>query len=186
MRVHVQQLGAETRTIRRDLAATSYDCVRLIFVRDGSAVTSGDCASQPVAVGKTLLIAPNAHLGFEPEGNTTFTTLFVDADYLIEHFFWQHLDLIPDRDAARDLAAKLYPVPVQMLRLGEREIERLGPILDELVTLTETGQSTAGYFHTHALLFNVLEAISPLVHSAPVEMPPLTLHQRMKQVASPR
>ncbi|MFT3799140.1 hypothetical protein [Microbacterium sp.] len=60
--------------------------------------------------------------------------LLVDADYLIEHLFWQHLDVIPDRDAARDLAAKIYPDPVQVLRLGEHEVERLAPILDELVS----------------------------------------------------
>lgn len=55
-----------------------------------------------------MLIAPRAVIGYDPEGPVTITTLAVDTDYLIEHLFWQHLAVIPDRDAARDLAAKLY------------------------------------------------------------------------------
>ncbi len=133
-----------------------------------------------------MLVAPQSICGYEPEGDATVTTLAVDPDYLIEHLFWQHLDLVPDRDAARDLAAKLYPDPVQVLRLGEREVERLGPTLDELVTLTTTGQSAAGYFHVHGLLFAVLEAITPHVHHAAVETPPLTSRERAVRVASPR
>lgn len=133
-----------------------------------------------------MLVAPNVPLGYAAEGTTTVSTVAVDTDYLIEHLFWQHLDLIPDRDAARELAAKLYPDPVQVLRLGEREIERLGPILDELVAMTATGQIAARYFHVHGLLFTLLEAITPHVHHAAVEIPPLTSRQRAARVASPR
>ncbi|WP_147522555.1 hypothetical protein [Brevibacterium senegalense] len=110
----------------------------------------------------------------------------VDTDYLIEHLYWQHLELIPDRDAARDFATKLYPDPVQILRPGEREVRRLGPMLDELVTWTEAGLTAAGYFRTQALLCTVLETISPRVRHARIEIPPLTSNQRMKRVASPR
>lgn len=48
--------------------------------------------------------------------------------------------------------------------------DRLGPILDELVTHIETGQDEAGYFHTHALLLTVLEASAPHVRHAPIEV----------------
>src|SRR5690606_16039680 len=125
-------------------------------------------------------------VGSEPEARITITTLHLDTDYLIEHLFWQRLDLIPDRDAARDRAAKLNPEPVQVLRLGEREVERLEPILDELVTLTEAGQDAARYFRTHALLLTVLEAIAPHIRHAPVAVPPLTSRERAARVASPR
>ncbi len=107
-------LAAESRTTRRPVDASAHDCVRFLFVRDGSMILSGDCPQSPVVVGDVALIAPNALVGYEPEGWVDVTTLLIDMDdYLIEHLFWQHLDLIPDRDAARDLAAKLYPDPVQ-------------------------------------------------------------------------
>jgi len=133
-----------------------------------------------------LLIAPGVNLRCQPEGKATVTTLMLDTDYLIEHLYWQHLDLIPDREAARDLAAKLYPDPVQVLRLGERQLERLGPTLDDLVTLTEGELPPSRYFRAHALLLTVLAALAPLIRHAPVTVPPLTSRQRAVRVAPPR
>lgn len=176
---------AHTWSTRRPETPSIYDCVRVVVIRDGSAFISGECV-QPVTVGDAVLIASSARFGYKPEGRVTVTALNLDTDYLIEHLFWQHLDAIPDRDAARDLAAKLYPDPVQVLRLGEREFERLGPILDELVTHTEEPQNTVGYFRTQTLLFGVLDAIAPRVRQAPVRVPPLTPRQRIARVAPPR
>lgn len=149
-------------------------------------ILQGHAPPRPASVGDVVMTAPEVSVGYAPEGGVTVTTLLIDTDYLIEHLFWQHLDLIPDRDAARDLAAKLYPDPVQVLRLEEREVERLGPTLDELAALTASGQNAAGYFRTHSLLFRVLEAITPHVRHAPVEIPPLTSWERAARVASPR
>lgn len=154
-------IRVRTLTSRRRVEASAFDCVRFVVVRDGSFLI--DCASQvePIGVGDVVVVAPPTVVGYEPEGNAIVTTLFADTDYLIEHLFLQHLDLIPDRDAARDLAAKLYPDPVQVLHLGEREVERLGPVLDELVSRTEATQDAAGYFRTQAHLLTVLEAVAP-------------------------
>ncbi|MBK8868653.1 MAG: AraC family transcriptional regulator [Dermatophilaceae bacterium] len=177
---------AFTQDARRLSTPTAYDCVRFLAVRDGSMILMGDFPHRPVAVGDVVMIAPNIAIHCEPEGEVTMTTLYVDTDYLIEHLYWQHLELIPDREAARDLAAKLYPDPVQVLRLGERQAERLGPMLDELVTRTGDGQSPQVYFRIHALLFAVLAALAPLIRYAPVAVPPLTSRQRAVRVAPPR
>lgn len=179
-------VGIERTLTRATAQLISHDCVLLIVVRDGSMIMSFEGTAIPVGVGQALLIAPCTQLTYEPEGQATVVVLCVDTDYLIEHLFWQHLDLIPDRDAARELAAKLYPDPVQVLRLGEREIERLGPVLDELVALTATSPSAAGYFHVHRLLFAALEAITPHVHHATVEIPSPTSRERAARVAAPR
>lgn len=179
-------LVAHTRSSRLPVDQSAYDCVTILFMRDGSAIFSSDKLQQPISVGDSVLIAPNVITAYAPEGNAAASTLLIDTDYLIEHLFWQHLDLIPDRDAARDLAAKLYPDPVQVLRLGEREVERLGAILDELAMRTETRQTGAGYFRAHVLLLTVLEAITPHIRHAPVAVPPLTSRERATRVASPR
>lgn len=71
-----------------------------------------------IGAGDVTLIAPSVVTEREPEHHLTTTTLFADADYLIEHLFWQHLDIIPKGDAARSLAAKLYPESVKVLRVG--------------------------------------------------------------------
>lgn len=187
IRTHQRYTPVVTHTCsaRRPEAPSAYDCVRVAVIRDGSAFISGECV-QPVTVGDAVLIAPRARFGYEPEGRVSMTTLILDTDYLIEHLFWQHLDVIPDRDAARDLAAQLYPDPVQVLHLGEREVEQLGPILDELVARTATGQDATGYFRTHMLLFALLDAIAPHIRQASICVPVLTPRKRASRVASPR
>lgn len=177
---------AQAVRARRAAVKTAYDFVRIDFVTEWSVILDTGNALTPIRCGDAVLISPGTAVGYQPEGFAIFVTLLVDTDYLIEHLFWQHLALIPDRDAARELAAKLYPDPMQVLRLGEREAQRLGRILDELVILTEAGQSAAGYFRTHALLFTVLGAISPHIRHADVEVPPLTSRERAVRIASPR
>ena len=164
-----------------------FDCVRLVFVRDGTLILdTGRTRPAFATLGDTVLVAAGAPFGYRAEGAVTTTTLLIDTDYLIEHLFWQYLDLIPDRDAARELAAKLYHDPIQLLRLGEQSAVRLAPTLDELGTLTETNQDAAVYFRTHALLLTTLEEIAPHLHHAPIEMPLLTARERATRVASPR
>lgn len=177
---------ATTARHRRIMAATAYDCVRFMVVRDGSLILTNAGVGGSAAVGDVVLVAPNVEFGYEPEGIVTLTTLVVDTDYLLDQLFWQHLDVLADREAARDLAARLYPEPVQVIRLREPGVERLGPILDELATLAETVPSPSGYFRAHALLFTLLTAIAPLVRHAPVTVPPLTSRQRAVRVAPPR
>lgn len=156
-------IAAVTRATRRAVRPTAYDCIRFVIVREGSILPDCDLPLPPVLEGEAALIGPTVSFGYQPEGASTVTAILVDTDYLIERLFWQYLDLIPDREAARDLAANLYTDPVLVLHLGERNTEHLGPILDELATRTATAQDTAGYFRTHALLMTVLEAVAPHV-----------------------
>lgn len=184
--VALRPLAAESRTGSREVHATALDCVRLVFIRDGSVILTGDCSDHPVVVGDAVLVAPKALVGYAPEGEATVTTLAIDTDYLIEHLYWQHVGVLADRDAARDLAARLYPDAIQVLRLGERQTERVGPILDQLIVLTEREPSPSRYFRAHALLLGILATIAPRVRNAPVALPPLTSRQRALRVASPR
>lgn len=177
---------ARTIITRRGIESSEYDCVSFCIIRDGSMLFTADDGLRPLTLGDCLLTAPHTPIRCLPEGEVMLTLLLIDTDYLIEHLFWQHLAIIPDRDAARDLAAKLYPDPVQMLHLGERQLERLGSILDDLVMLTSQEQSPSSYFRAHALLFTVLATIAPLVRHAPVGVPPFTSYQHAKRVAPPR
>lgn len=82
-----------------------FDCVRLLFVRDGTVILDTGRPSPVFAKpGDAVLVAAGAGLGHHTEGKAETTTLLTDTDYLIEHMFWQHLSLISDRDAAAHLA----------------------------------------------------------------------------------
>lgn len=95
----------------------------------------------------------------------------VDTDYLVEQFFWQHVDVFADRLAAYDHAARLYPEPVQGLRAGEAALALLGPLLDDLETLTSGESGAARFLRVQALLFTMLDLFAP--HITTTAVPPV-------------
>nr|WP_236667765.1 AraC family transcriptional regulator [Nonomuraea sp. K271] len=144
----------------------------MVVVRDGSVILTGGIGTRPVSAGAVVLVAPGVLFGYTPEGRATVTTVLLDTDYLIDAFFWQHLDLFADQQMARDLAVRLYPDRLQVLRVGERVVERLAPVLDDLITVTAGEPGAAGFFRLQVLVSEVLGVVAPHVRAAPgVPMP---------------
>lgn len=80
----------------------AYDCVRVIVVRDGSAILFSEFGQRPVTLGEVVVLSANVLCGSEPEGHITVTTIYLDTDYVIDQVFWQHIDQLQDRlDAQR-------------------------------------------------------------------------------------
>ncbi len=82
--------------------------------------------------------------------------------------FWQHAALLTDRLDAQDFAAELYSEPAQLLHLGEDRVGMLTPWLDELVALSIDGPSPERFYRMQALLFAVLDVVTPFVRTTPV------------------
>jgi len=163
---------ARTRTIHQPIAPVAYDCVKLIFIRDGSAILLSEFGERPVTVGDVVTLAANALCGSEPEVAITVTTLYLDRDYIIDQVFWQHSAFLTDRWDAQDFADELYSEPAQTLRLGEDRAWMLMPWLDELVSLSLDGPSPEHFYRMQALLFAVLDVITPYVKTTPVRRSP--------------
>lgn len=162
-------------TRRRVMVPTTYDCVRFVIVRDGSVILT-DKEHCSATVGDVVLVAPNTRFGYEPEGIVTVTTVAVDTDYLIEQLFWQHVDVFADRLTAYDYAVRLYPDPLQVLRIGEAALQRLGSLLDDLEALTDPDQgSPARFFRVQTLLFAVLDLLAP--HITAARVPPVEVRR---------
>lgn len=68
-------LLARTRTVHRPVGPMAYDCVKVIVVRDGSAVLFSEFGQRPVNVGDVVLLGANTLCGSEPEGHITVTTI---------------------------------------------------------------------------------------------------------------
>ena len=68
---------ARTESIHRRRDPIAYDCVKLIFVRAGSAWLFSEFGERPVRVGDVVLLAANTLCGAEPEQRVTVTTLFL-------------------------------------------------------------------------------------------------------------
>jgi AraC family transcriptional regulator len=81
---------ARTRTIRAGIAPVAYDCVRLIFVRSGSAILLSEFGERPVAFGDVVALGSHTLCGSEPEESITVTTIYLGRDYLADQVFWQH------------------------------------------------------------------------------------------------
>lgn len=158
---------ARTRAIHAPIAPVAYDCVKLIFVRSGSAILLSEFGEKPVIVGDVIALGANTLCGSEPEGAITVTTVYLDRDYTVDQVFWQHAARLADRWDAQDFADELYSEPAQILHLGEDRAGMLMPWLDELVILSINGPSPDRFYRLQALLFAVLDVITPYVATTP-------------------
>ncbi len=175
---------ARSRTVHAPIDPVAYDCVKLIFVRHGSAILLSEFGEQPVNTGDVIVLAANTLCGSEPEGSITVTTLYLDRDYVIDQVFWQHAALLADRLDAQDFAAELYSEPAQILHLGEDRAGMLMPWLDELVALSLDGPSPERFYRMQALLFALLDVVTPYVRTSPVRRSPT--QRRTAHPTSPR
>lgn len=163
---------ARTESVHRPRDPIAYDCVKLIFVRAGSALLFSEFGERPVSVGDVVLLGPNTLCGAEPEGSVTATTLYLDRDYVVDQVFWQHAAVLNDRLEAKDFIEARYAEPAQVLRLGEDRAGYLMPWLDELGRLSLDGPASERFYRMQALLFAVLDVVSPFVKATTVRRSP--------------
>lgn len=163
---------ARTESVHRRRDPIAYDCVKLIFVRAGSAIVFSEFGERPVRVGDLVLLAANTLYGAEPEGWLTATTLYLDRDYVVDQVFWQHAAILADRLEAKDFMAARYSEPAQVLRLGEDRAGYLMPWLDELGRLSLDGPAPERFYRMQALLFAVLDVVSPFVQTTATRLSP--------------
>lgn len=166
----VRPIAAQTRTFHSEVLPVAYDWVKLIFVRDGSAILLSEFGERPVAVGDVVALAANTLCGSEPEGSITATTLYLDRDYVIDQVFWQHAALLADRLDAQDFADELYSEPAQILRLGESRLSVVAPLLDELVTLSTEDRPVRDFYRMQALWFSIADVIAPFIQTSPIRI----------------
>lgn len=163
---------ARTESVHQPRDPIAYNCVKLIFVRAGSAIVFSEFGERPVTVGDVVLLAANTLCGAEPEEWLTATTLYLDRDYVVDQVFWQHAAILADRLAARDFIAARYTESAQVLRLGENRAGNLMPWLDELGRLSLDGPAPERFYRMQALLFAVLDVVSPFVATTAVRQSP--------------
>ena len=166
-------LVARTRTLHRPVGPVAYDCVKLIVVRDGSAILFSEFGQKPVRPGDVILLGPNVLCGSEPEGHITVTTIYADTDYVIDQAFWQHAGILHDRLDARGFTEKVYSDPAQILRLGEYRTGMMMAWLDEMVALSLDGQFQRRFHRLQALWFAIMDVVTPYVRISPARLTPL-------------
>lgn len=157
-----QVLLARTATIHRPTGPIAYDCVKVIIVRDGSAILFSEFGQKPVRLGDVILLGPNVLCGSEPEGYITVTTIYADTDYLIDQAFWQYAGILHDRLDAPTFVKETFTEPAQIVRLGEHHAGLLMPWLDELIA--HSLDDGAGFLRMQALWFAIIDRIAPHIN----------------------
>ncbi|MEZ5125983.1 MAG: AraC family transcriptional regulator [Thermoleophilia bacterium] len=150
------------------MGPVAYDCVKVIVVRDGSAILLSEFGKRLVKPGDVILLAANTLCGSRPEGNITVTTIYADTDYVIDQVFWQYVGVLQDRLEAQDFAATIYTEPAQILRLGEDRAGMLMPWLDELVALSVENRPVQNFYRMQALWFSITHVVAPFIKTSPV------------------
>lgn len=158
---------ARSKTIHAPIAPAAYDCVKVIVVRDGSAILLSEFGQRTVKVGDVILLGANTLCGSEPEGHITVTTISADTDYIVDQVFWQHVGVLQDRLHAQEFAATVYTEPAQLLHIGEDRAGMLMPWLDELVALSIENEPVTNFYRMQALWFSVAHVIAPYIKSSP-------------------
>ncbi len=167
-RMRYRPVRAETRVRRRPLGPAAYDCVRVGVITDGSAIIGDRSRLRPVVRGDAVLVAPNEYCRVEPEGSTTVTTVFLDSDYFADQVFWQYSNFLSDRLAAQAAMGTIYPEPIQIVRLGEKCLEALTPVLEELVELSQCATDrAANFFRVQALVAMLIDSMLPQILRRP-------------------
>ncbi|MBB2955973.1 AraC family transcriptional regulator [Pseudoclavibacter helvolus] len=165
-------LLARTQTVHHPVGPVSYDCVKVVVVREGSAFIFSEFGQQAVRPGDVILLGTNVLAGSAPEGQVTVTTVYLDTDYVLDQVRWQYAAFLQDRLDAQKFADTLYTEPAQILRLGEDRAGMLMPWLDELVALSIDGNFVDHYLRIQALWFQIAYVIAPFVKVSPVRISP--------------
>lgn len=163
-----EPLIARTATIHQPMAPAAYDCVKLVVVRDGSALLLSEFGQRFVTVGDVVVLNANVLCGSEPESHITTTTIYLDTDYVIDQVFWQHAWLLHDRLDAERFTNAVYSEPSQVLRLGEDRTGMLMPWLDELVALSIDGGFGSHFHRMQALWFSIADVVMPFLKVTPI------------------
>ncbi|MCX4471348.1 AraC family transcriptional regulator [Micromonospora sp. NBC_01655] len=167
-----QPLLARTRTFHRPVGPATYDCVKLVTVRDGSALVYSEFGEKHAKAGDVLLRGANVLCGAQPEGHVTVTVIYLDLDFILDQFFWQYINLVKDRFASQSVADTIYTEPAKLLRLGEDRVGMLMPWLDELVALSVDGQYQQRFHRMQALWNAVIDQVSPFIQVSPTRILP--------------
>ncbi|WP_145000521.1 helix-turn-helix domain-containing protein [Kocuria rhizophila] len=150
-----------------------YDCLKIVFIRSGSAIVFSEFGRQAVSVGDAILLGPNVLFSSEPEELVTFTSIYVDTDFALDQFFWQHSAVLHDRFDAPGFAEKVYSEPAQILRLGRDRAGTVVSWLDEMVALSVEEQFRERFNRLQALWFAVMDVLGPFIRVSPVRLTPL-------------
>lgn len=164
---------ARTETHIERVRPVSYDSMKFIFYRQGTAVLLSGGAQFRVAEGDLVVLSAGVKCGAIPRGAVVTSTLYLDPDYLHDLVFWQYSPHLADRRQAVDVVAEIVKDPVLVLRPGQRAMARIVPVLDEVVEMSSQLGPSERFFRRQALLSTLFDWMEPFLPAPPIALPPI-------------
>lgn len=153
-------LRAVTTSFVGPVAPVAFDCIKFLVVRSGQARLLCEFGEVRIASGDVVVIAPNTLCGAIPESQFSATSLYLDRDYVLDQVFWQHADKFITRHDANVFLETEYPHALQILRCGDRMLQRLAGNLDELAQLSGEDIPAERFHRAQALLSLFLDEVA--------------------------
>lgn len=158
-----------TATLHEKNAPAAYGFVKFIVIRAGRARLLSQSGEYRVSLGDVVIVSPNTLYGAIAEGGVSTTTVYLDANYVVDQLFWQYVDRFASREEAADFIQANYPNPVQLIHLGKEALHRVSCPLDELTHLCRRGFSSGDFHRLQALLSLFLDEVTPALKSRKVQ-----------------
>lgn len=181
-----QALVARTNTLDRRIGPVSFDCVKFIFVRSGSAVLDGEFGERLIASGDVVLLNSNIVCTASPQGTITVTTVYLDIDFMLDQLLWQNIDILHNRRDALGFAEMTFTEPGQILHPSQDQNVLIAPWLDELVTLSNSGVYHSRFHRIQALWSAIIDQVSPLINVSTTFELKSQRHQRLSALTRER
>ena len=147
-----------TETLASRSHPVAVGCVELIVVREGSGQLIGEFGYQPLSVGDVIVVAADTWNWTRPEGSITTTTLYLDADYLVDQVFWEYADFFTDRLHAKHYLEVRFAHSTYVTHLPDRSVRFVEPFLNELVLMSSQGLLERRFHRAQALLSTIFDA----------------------------
>lgn len=169
-RAWFEPMLARTTTIRRAVAPVAYDCVKLIFIREGSVLLYSKFGERGAKAGDVVVLGANISCGAHPLEPVTATTIYLDLDYVLDQIFWRYIAHTRDRLSTQSLLTAIYAEPAQIVSLTVGQLSTITPTLDELVSLSINGKYQERYHRFQALWHYLFDHVSPHIGVQPVSV----------------
>ena len=155
----------QTRSFTRPVEPMAYDRVKIMLVRDGSAILFSEFGESPTRTNDLVVTWTATLCGALPEDSVTITTAYVDPDYLMDQLAWTHARVVPDRFAAESMIEQSYPCRAELIHLDPKDARQMGILLDKIER--EQSRDAGSFYPTQAMFATVMHLLGYLLPSSP-------------------
>ena len=163
---HRAPIFARDHFVAKSEQVAAINQVRIIAVRSGKIRLEVVAGEILLSRGWIALIPARKTFQLHPIDGPSLTCIYLEPEYAVDLIYWQYRAQVSSRIDALILANRLYSSNLLTVALGPM-FTRIGPVLDEMVALSATGDFSLHANRIQASWFTLAHAISTCGGAAP-------------------